>query len=241
MAFRDPDIGFYMVPLETKAVVEDEEGWTFTGYAAVFNNVDQGGDVILPGAFKKCLREGLPDLHVEHKYKEEPVGTITDAYEDDFGLKVEGFLDKRVPKAVETYAHLKPRGTKGMRAYRGMSIGYHAVDSARDRRDGKSIRLLKELNCIEASFVRRPMNKLAVLTSLKSEDDGLTALEWKDMTNREREAALVARGISERLAKRFIATERDAFDASQRDAGDVVGRVDVPDFAALIRQTAQRL
>ncbi|WP_410318431.1 HK97 family phage prohead protease, partial [Klebsiella pneumoniae] len=38
------------VPFELKAV--DDAG-NFEGYAAVFNNVDLGDDVILPGAFTR--------------------------------------------------------------------------------------------------------------------------------------------------------------------------------------------
>src|SRR5262245_1760553 len=36
---------------------DDEEAGTFTGYGAVFNNVDAGGDLIVKGAFKETLRE----------------------------------------------------------------------------------------------------------------------------------------------------------------------------------------
>ncbi len=43
------------VPFELKAV--DEAG-NFEGYAAVFNNVDLGDDVILPGAFTRVKQPG---------------------------------------------------------------------------------------------------------------------------------------------------------------------------------------
>ena len=36
----------------------DEEEGVFSGYGAVFENVDSGGDIIEAGAFKKALEAG---------------------------------------------------------------------------------------------------------------------------------------------------------------------------------------
>ena len=36
----------------------NEEEGIFSGYGAVFSNVDTGGDIIEPGAFTKTLAEG---------------------------------------------------------------------------------------------------------------------------------------------------------------------------------------
>ena len=53
------------VPFEVKAV--DDAG-NFEGYAAVFNNIDLGDDVILPGAFTKVktTRAGRLKLALFH-------------------------------------------------------------------------------------------------------------------------------------------------------------------------------
>ena len=53
------------VPFELKSV--DDAG-NFEGYAAVFNNVDLGDDVILPGAFSrvKTTRGGKLKLALYH-------------------------------------------------------------------------------------------------------------------------------------------------------------------------------
>ena len=37
---------------------DDKEG-TFSGYGAVFSNIDSGGDIIEPGAFTKTIAEGI--------------------------------------------------------------------------------------------------------------------------------------------------------------------------------------
>lgn len=53
------------VPFELKSV--DDAG-NFEGYAAIFNNVDLGDDVILPGAFTrvKTTRSGKLKLALYH-------------------------------------------------------------------------------------------------------------------------------------------------------------------------------
>ena len=66
----------------------------FAGYASVFHRVDEGGDIVLPGAFRKSL--GLRGKHrikmlFQHDPKD-PVGTWDTIREDDFGLYVEGRL-----------------------------------------------------------------------------------------------------------------------------------------------------
>ena len=150
-----------IVDIEEKALAETDECWNFTGYAAVFNNRDLGGDIIVPGAFKKSLEDhGMPLLLFQHKMDDCPVGTITEAKEDRRGLWVKGELpkddgfvrDRLVPQ-------LKRRGL------RGMSIGYKATEKEIRKSDGA--RLLKTIRLYEASFVSMPMNPEAGLESLK--------------------------------------------------------------------------
>ncbi|RYE68392.1 MAG: HK97 family phage prohead protease, partial [Oxalobacteraceae bacterium] len=75
------------VPFELKAV--DDAG-NFEGYAAVFNNVDLGDDVILPGAFTKVktTRGGKLKLALYHDLTR-LVG-LADYTQDDHGLLLKG-------------------------------------------------------------------------------------------------------------------------------------------------------
>ena len=41
---------------------DDKEG-TFSGYGAVFSNIDSGGDIIEPGAFTKTIAEAARSVH----------------------------------------------------------------------------------------------------------------------------------------------------------------------------------
>lgn len=149
-----------VIDLEEKAVSEDNDVYTFTGYAAVFNNVDQGNDVILPGAFKHSLeKHGLPLLCFQHKM-DEVVGCLTDAREDKKGLWVKG----EMPKDDDfVRGRLVPQLKR--RGIRGMSIGYKSLESERRKSDGA--RLLKKLRCFETSFVSLAMNPLAGVESVK--------------------------------------------------------------------------
>jgi HK97 family phage prohead protease len=142
-----------------------DEG-TFTGYGAMFNNVDYGGDIILPGAFSKSLAEikdsgrKVPALWQHNS--DEPVGYYDDLTEDDKGLKVSGQLIMGVQKAKEAHMLMK----NGVIS--GLSIGYGVNDSSTDDQTG--IRTLKELDLYEVSPVTFPMNDMARVNTVKNSD-----------------------------------------------------------------------
>ncbi len=127
----------------------------FAGYASVFGKLDDGGDIVMPGAFRKSL--GLRGKHrikmlFQHDPKE-PVGTWEAIREDDFGLWVEGRLVPEVPRA-DALRRLIARG-----AVDGLSIGFRTVKSTRASRDGN--RRLWEVDLWEISIVTFPMMDLA--------------------------------------------------------------------------------
>lgn len=150
--------------LEIKAVQED--GF-FSGYGAVFGNVDWYNDVILPGAFTASLEEWaaknkFPPVLWNHN-DGEPIGVYTKLYEDDRGLYVEGkLLIDDVPRAKSTHALLKAG------AIDGLSIGY-ITRKANKQTNG--IRELVELGLSEISIVTKPANERTLITSVKSKLD----------------------------------------------------------------------
>lgn len=147
--------------LEIKAVEED--GF-FSGYGAVFNNVDWYNDIILPGAFTKSLarwaeKNKMPPVLWNHD-DGEPIGVYTKVFEDEKGLFVEGkLLINDVPRAKSTHALLRAR------AIDGLSIGY-STKQANKKTNG--IRELVELDLSEISIVTKPANKQSLITSVKS-------------------------------------------------------------------------
>jgi HK97 family phage prohead protease len=149
----------------------DDEG-RFTGYAAVFGNVDQGNDLIEPGAFTKTLNEnpdGVPILWSHDT--DQPIGVSTSLVEDRKGLRVEGQLAMDVQRAREVHALMK------MGAIKGISIGYRTV-----KRSFKgAVRHLEEVKLGEFSPVVFPMNTLAQVGDVKdfygySQTEGVSCL-----------------------------------------------------------------
>jgi HK97 family phage prohead protease len=127
----------------------------FAGYASVFGQVDDGGDIVMPGAFRRSL--GLRGKHrikmlFQHDPKE-PVGVWDVIREDLYGLWVEGRLVQDVPRA-DALRRLIARG-----AVDGLSIGFRTVKSTRAGREGH--RRLWEVDLWEVSIVTFPMMDLA--------------------------------------------------------------------------------
>lgn len=150
------------VPFEIKAVSDDG---LFSGYGAVFGNVDGGGDVIHAGAFAGTIaewmgRKRMPPILWNHD-RNEPLGVYTAISEDEKGLYVEGrLLVNEVQRAKEIHALMKAG------ALDGMSIGYGVKRREYDEETG--VRHLKELSLFEVSIVTFPMNESARVDAVKS-------------------------------------------------------------------------
>ena len=146
------------VPLQIKALNKRE----FEGYGSVFGNKDYGGDVMLPGAFKRTLAEhkndnSFPVMFWMHNPSDVP-GKWLDMQEDENGLYVKGVLAD-TPLGNEIHTLL------GMKAVSGLSIGYQARDYDYD---SEGVRLLKDVDLWETSIVSLPMNPRAQITHAKS-------------------------------------------------------------------------
>lgn len=112
----------------------------FAGYAAVFDRVDRGGDVVRGGAFR--LPAAVPLLW---QHGGRPVGRIERVEEDATGLRVIGAVDD--PRLARLVA---------ARAIDGLSFGYRVRAAQRGR-----VREITDLDLVEISLVARPMQPLA--------------------------------------------------------------------------------
>jgi HK97 family phage prohead protease len=155
----------YDFALETKEVGAAGE---FEGYASTFGNVDQGGDIVEPGAFIESIVKAKDERRVipllwQHDQRE-PIGLLKDIAEDTKGLYVKGqLLIDADPLAKRAHGLLKAK------ALGGMSIGYRIPPGgiAQDeKRPG--ISRLKKLDLREVSLVTMPMNIQARVTTVKS-------------------------------------------------------------------------
>ncbi len=151
--------------LETKQLNDAGE---FEGYASTFGNVDQGGDVVEPGAFiesvvkAKADRRTIPMLWMHDR--REPIGVWTDIAEDAKGLYVKGrLLIEDDPLAKRAYGHLKAKSIGGMSIGYGIPAGGAEVDEKR-----RGVTRLKKIDLREISLVTMPMNIEARVTGIKS-------------------------------------------------------------------------
>jgi len=144
--------------LETKFMrlggsdVTVEEGQVIAGYASLFGKLDQGGDIVEPGAYGAALerlaaRGGTVKMLWQHD-PAEPIGVWDVVREDDRGLYVKGRLLPDVARAREAAALIEAG------AIDGLSIGYRTV---RATKNDRGQRLLSELELWEVSLVTFPM------------------------------------------------------------------------------------
>lgn len=144
--------------LEVKTIRQDG---TFSGYASVFDLVDNHNDIIRKGAFKGTLGKGPERIKLLWQHKQdEPIGVFTQMFEDEMGLYVEGKLLMDVQRAKEAYTLLK----QGI--VQGLSIGYSPLHYHIDAKSGA--RELTEVELWEVSLVTFPANAAANVTVVKS-------------------------------------------------------------------------
>ncbi len=147
--FHRPDAGLVV---ETGGV----GGARIEGYASVFGLRDQGGDVVLAGAYGASLarmaRAGRRVKMLWQHDPAQPIGVWDEVREDAVGLWVKGRLLTDLAQGREAAALLAAG------AIDGLSIGYRTV---RAERDAKGQRLLAELDLWEVSLVTFPMQSEA--------------------------------------------------------------------------------
>lgn len=123
-----------------------------SGYASVFGRRDQGGDVVLPGAYGASLaRLAGAGRRVKMLWQHDPgqpIGVWEEVREDDRGLWVKGRLLADVARGREAAALLAAG------AIDGLSIGYRTLKADRGP-EGE--RRLAEIDLWEVSLVTFPM------------------------------------------------------------------------------------
>jgi len=184
------------IALEVKA---DSEG-RIEGYASRFGEMDQGGDMVVKGAYANSIADRTPKMLWQHD-PSQPIGMWDQASEDDTGLYVRGRILDTVEKGREARALIEAG------AIDGMSIGYRTLDADRDT---NGARILKQLELWEVSLVTFPMLASARVDAIKA----------ADMTPREMERLLTRdAGLSRTVAQALMGGGLDAVKA-MRDAGD---------------------
>lgn len=200
-----------------KAEAPDDSG-EFEGYASTFGNVDQGGDVVDPGAFvagiEKAKLEGrtIPLLwqHDQH----EPIGYWKDISEDSNGLFVKGQLLVDVdPLAKRAHGLLRAK------ALGGMSIGYRVpAGGAQPDAKNKGVTRLKTIDLREISLVTMPMNIQARVTTVKSILEGGSMPTVREFEEFLRDAGGFSKTLAAAIASKAAPHLRGDPEAKANDA-----------------------
>lgn len=204
------------------------EEMSFSGYGAVFGNVDSYGDVIQKGAFAKTIAEAKatgiwPAMLEQHggwgitAGDMTPIGVWTDMEEDATGLALSG---KFAPTARGQEMHALMKMTPRP-AINGLSIGYIPVRFKNRSAPDEPRRTLEELKLMEISPVTFPANGKARVGSVKSDFSEREFEGWlmRDAGLCRKDALIViSRGF------RALSAMRDAGDDELRDLVEAAKR-----------------
>lgn len=134
---------------------------TISGYASVFGNIDDYGDVILAGAYDDVINGPMPKMFFNHQsYSGVPIGIWTSMSVDERGLKVTGRINLELALGREVYSAIKQG------AIDGLSVCIDVVESYWTDDDFRVI--VKVAGMPEISICTFPANTEARLTDVKS-------------------------------------------------------------------------
>ena len=215
--------------LTIKSEGESEEYLEIMGYGSVFGNRDNGGDIVMPGAFKECIASGRRVKMLWQHDASQPIGVWDEMSEDENGLRMKGRVAKK-GKGGEVAELIK------MGAVEGLSIGYRTQEYEMDLDEGA--RKLTKLDLWETSVVTFPMNTLAGIYSAKA--DEMSEAQIK----RHIEKALRAIQISGTEAKAMAAAAMKRREEVLREAGvslPETAQREVDELKQLLTETLQTI
>lgn len=145
--------------LETKELGRDGQ---FSGYASVYGNVDQGGDIVEAGAFRAALDPSKPKPKMLWQHDPSQVIGVWDGLQDDAtGLRASGRLLTEIQKGHEALILMKAG------AIDGLSIGYRVTETDYIVTPKGTVRQIKSADLLEISVVTFPMNPKSLVTDVK--------------------------------------------------------------------------
>jgi HK97 family phage prohead protease len=162
-------IGKQFKEFAVKELFYNGESRTISGYAAVFNNRDKAGDILLKGCFAKSIQDRGPESQANDKIimlwqhdQHEPIGKISVLIEDEKGLYFEAVIDD-VERGDQAIKQLES-GTLNQ-----FSIGYSYVWEKCEYDQERDAFIVKEVVLYEISVVSIGCNGETEYLGLKSE------------------------------------------------------------------------
>ena len=148
---------------------KSEDSGELVAYASVFDNIDSYGDVIRKGAFKETLDEWaksgnqIPLLY-GHDFRDPfaNIGAVTEAVEDDHGLKITAKLDLDNDKAAQVFRLLKEKRLNQM------SFAFDVVEGGELKIDDNWCFEIRKVRLHEVSVVPIGANQETEVLDVKS-------------------------------------------------------------------------
>lgn len=156
----DDQMEYKLAPTEFKAQGDQGE---YEGYFSVIGNIDDGDDIIEPGAFRKTIAERGNRVRVFYAHDwDKLIGPPPRVLrEDEHGLFAAGKLTLESFWGKEAWVLMKDNAlVEG-------SIGYQPVKFDFDEVDGRTVRHLREVKLFEISPVPLGMNALTQVRAVK--------------------------------------------------------------------------
>lgn len=154
------------------------ESGSWSGYGAVFENLDDGRDVIKSNAFKKMRKKSNGAIRVPLYHDLRRIVGEAEVKQDSRGLHVKGQLNMALPAAEEAYQLMLDGSINSM------SVGFDILPKGSEWAEDYSQRTITKAELWEVSLVPFGMNRKAKVTSVKSVIDDIH--EIKDPRTLER-------------------------------------------------------
>jgi len=201
----------------------DEGQGVFEALVAVFNNVDRGGDRILPGAFEATLQtwsqKGRPiPVIYSHEWDnlDAHIGQVLEASETDEGLLVKGQLEMDEPFANRVYKKM----TNGTLAE--FSFAYDIVKSTPvsddDRIEPNHYQDLEQLDLLEVGPCLVGMNPDTQLITIKNALASIKA--DADTAGKEAEALQAIHDLAVSLGAKCVGADDSGGDDQDDDSDE---------------------
>ena len=198
-------LGKQFKSFEVKDLNYNGESRTISGYAAIFNNKDKEGDILLKGCFAKSISDRGPESTANDKIimlwqhdTHEPIGRISVLKEDDKGLYFEAVIDD-VERGNQAIKQLES-GTLNQ-----FSIGYSYVWEKCEYDSERDAFIVKEVVLYEISVVSIGCNGLTEYLGLKAEgidpyealkNDIESAIKGLPISKKEEIQTIIAKALS---------------------------------------------
>jgi len=203
------DAVYIDTPFEIKEILPSG---AFIGLGSVYGNIDEGSDIVAPGAFAQSLLDvGNKTRSIKMLWQHrsgEPIGTYPQLKDTPAGLECHGKIVTQTQRGAEAHELMKAG------AIDGLSIGGFTRADSYDQKAG--VRTITQFELWEISVVTFPMNGAARIGAVKGIE------EIGDLSGAElylREAGGISRSEAKALVGRIAAVvRREAGTAQQDDA-----------------------